>query len=349
MKRLLLAAGAVAMAGILFRESLATHAQVWLLLTQQLPQSPVKPLHAFTAPPTHDVVRFESALGPVVGDLFTPTDRVPGLGTPSAGRPALMLALGIPLRVDDRHYILEFADTLARLGYVVLWPRSTSLDAVEWKFEEPETFVASFQYLEKLASVDPGRISIFGVSIGASIAFVGAADVRIADRLRALIAFGPYYDLGDYLISLATRSARANGSEVAWEPGDDALDQARKVLAGVGQPEAAAILAAPADSETLTRLRSLAAVRLPALSRFNPAAHVHAFRATTFILHDQGDQYVPYGESLKLRRALPQQQVGAFLLSNLFQHARVREGLTGETIRDVVALYGFATAALGHL
>ena len=46
---------------------------------------------------------------------------------------------------------------------------------------------------------------------------------------------------------------------------------------------------------------------------------------------------------------MPDDQVGGFLLSNLFQHAQIREGLNAETLGEVVGLYRFAAAALGSL
>jgi len=68
-----------------------------------------------------------------------------------------------------------------------------------------------------------------------------------------------------------------------------------------------------------------------------------------FVLHDRGDRFVPYVESLGLRDALPPEQVEGFLLSDAFQHAQFKSGLSGEALSDLGALYGFVTNALGYL
>ncbi len=357
--RLLPVALAIA-ALFLFREPLATHAQVWLLLSEQLPQIPIKPLSALTSKPAHEVVRIETAVGPVVADLFTPAGPRFDLA-PGAPRPALMIALGIHQRESDRPSLLSFAETFARLGYVVLWPRGAAIDAGHSTLEEPETFVAGVQYLAGLAPVDPERISIFGISLGASIAMVAASDVRIANQVHGIVAFGSYYSLTDYILSLVTRTAAPTDSTVErggaaptppaaapWSPSDDALHRTRQVLEGLGYPEVAALLTSTPPVDAAERLRPLAAGPLQQLARFDPSRHLGTLRAKTFILHDQSDPYVPFVESEKLRDALPAHEVGAFLLTDLFQHTAVEGGFSGDTIRGIARLYAFATATLGY-
>lgn len=340
---------------ILLREPIATHVKVWLLLSQQLPQIPIKPLHLLTSAPGHEVVRIETAAGPMVADLFTPA-RPRVVSAPGSKRPAVMLALGIHLREPDRPNILGFAETFARLGYVVLWPRGAAIDAGHWTLEEPETFVAGLQYLAGRPGVDPQRISIFGISLGASIALVAASDARVADQVNGMLVFGPYYSMADYLMSLvthtaiptATSNAGSQPPAVPWTPSDDALHLTRQVLEGLGHPEAAALLTSTPPSNTAERLRLLAAGPLQQLARFDPSRHLGGYRARTFILHDQGDPYVPFIESEKLKAALPEHQLGAFLLSDLFQHSVVKGGFGIETLKGIAELYAFATAALGH-
>jgi hypothetical protein len=332
---------------VAFRAPLATHGKVWLLLTQVLPQVPIKPLHALTAAPTHQQIQIDAPHGPVVADLFVPTPR---FGTPAPGaQPALILALGVPLREPDRPPLLELADTLARLGFVVLWPRSVALDAGTWLPEDPATFITSVRYLEGLDVVDAERISIFGVSIGASIALVAASDPGTADRVRALVSFGGYYDAIAYVRSLATHTALLDGQVIPWQPSDDALDQARAVLGGKQLTGVLEVLETSAPDVVDARLRSLPVAELDALRAMSPAEHIVTLRAATFILHDQGDHYVPYVESVKLQRALPAASVRSFLLTSLFQHTQIGGGLSSETLGDVANLYGFVHAVLPYL
>jgi hypothetical protein len=77
--------------------------------------------------------------------------------------------------------------------------------------------------------------------------------------------------------------------------------------------------------------------------------HLAGLRARVFVLHDRGDPYVPYTESVRLHASLAEERRGAFLLSALFEHAQPRGGLSPELPREVAALYGFLTATLRYL
>jgi pimeloyl-ACP methyl ester carboxylesterase len=345
---LLLPAALTFAALLLLREPLITQAKVWLLLAEQLPQVPFKPLSILTAKPTHETIRIETADGPVIADVFTPASG--RLQLWPARRPAVMLALGIHLREPDRPNIYAFAETFARLGYTVLWPRGAAIDAGQWTLEEPETFVAGIQYLAGLPGVDPARISIFGISLGASIALVAASDSRVADRVHGIVVFGAYCSLNDYLTSLVTRAAASSDSTASlpWSPSDDAVHLTRQVLEGLGYPQAGALLNGAPPDDAAERLRQLSAGPLQQLARFDPSRNLGSLQARTFILHDRNDPYVPPVESQKLMYALPADQVGAFLLSDLFQHSVARADFGRDTLQEVARLYGFTTAALQY-
>lgn len=319
---------------------LADHGRVLLLLSQELPQVPLKPLHAITPPPRHEQVRFDSASGPVVADLLVPTN-----GSRDSIWPALIVAHGIYLREDDRPFVLSFADTLARLGFLVLWPRGADLDGGRAGIENPETFVSSVQFLASRADVDRPRISFFGISVGSSIALVAAADPRIASSVRSLVSFGGYYDARAYLVDLASRSMLDNGIEVPWEPSEDAVAQAEVVVQAF-QPAFA--MKQPMPREAASSLLDAAPRAAERLRQISPADHLERVQAKVFILHDRGDPYVPHVQSSQLAHALPPQLLGQVLFTGLFQHARVREGFSREMAVDLAHLYGFAHTALNY-
>lgn len=104
-----------------FWRPIATHWQTVLLLSEELPQVPVKPLHWVSAPARHRIHTVEAQHGVLRVDVFLPTPR---FGQPApASLPALILLMGIRTREDDRVRIHAFADTLSRLDrfiYTVL-------------------------------------------------------------------------------------------------------------------------------------------------------------------------------------------------------------------------------------
>jgi dipeptidyl aminopeptidase/acylaminoacyl peptidase len=283
----------------------------------------------------------------VVADLFVPARRF-GLLEPSA-RPALVLAMGIKTAPKDRPIILGFADTLARLGFVVLWPRLKVLDQGVSLPEEPETFVLGVRYLESLDGVDRSRISLVGFSVGASTALVAAHHPEIADRVRAVVFFGGYYDAFDYLLSLATRTSEGEGETIAWTPADEAVGHMREIFAAKEADGLLSVLRAGSPDEARSRLSSAPEEEMRELRRFSPAHSSGDLKARLFILHDTGDPYVPYLESAKLHRALSGRVETTYLVTNLFDHVQPRAGLSVEMLEQAVRLYGFVHAALGAL
>jgi hypothetical protein len=332
---------------VVFHRSLVTHAKVLLLLSQELPQVPIRPLGLITAEPIHEQLRLDARHGPVVADLFQPSPRF-APAEPTT-RPGLILAMGVRTTDHDRPLLLGFARTMARLGFVVLWPRLELLDRGAASAEEPETFVTGVDYLEGRGLVAAERISLLGISIGASTALVAAADPLVTDRVRAVIFFGGYCDLFDYLLSLATRTVVVDGQTTEWQPADDAVGHARLVLEAKDVPAVLQIFEATSREAAEWTLQSAPASELAELRRLNPSEHLGDVAATVFILHDRGDPFVPYVESARLRQQLPPAQVRAFLMTGLFEHAQFKSGLSWQALQDVVELYGFLYAVLSDL
>jgi hypothetical protein len=68
-----------------------------------------------------------------------------------------------------------------------------------------------------------------------------------------------------------------------------------------------------------------------------------------FILHDRGDRYVPYCESVKLNAALGSRVSKRILIVDLFEHTQPARVLTRATARDFARLFAFLTAAFDSL
>jgi hypothetical protein len=333
----------LALGGWFWRGAIATHAKVLLLLSEEFPQVPVKPLHALTDPPVHETIRLEAPHGTVVADLFRPG------GESGGARPAVVLAMGIKTKPTDRPLILGFADTMSRLGYVVIWPRLEALDQGISLPENPETFVTAHRYLRGSGVAAEDRISMLGFSVGSSTAFVAAADPRISADVRALIFFGGYYDIFEYLVSLATHSSSFGGRQIVWRPDDEAVGHAREVLEATGAEGIARIFSAATPDEAEDVLRSAPEREIEALKTLSPSHHLEGFRARIFILHDTGDRYVPYLESAKLDRALTSRVEKRYLITEAFEHVQPRAGLSWHAVRQLASLYGFMYAAIGYL
>lgn len=282
-----------------FQSQIGTHFKIALFITEVFPQIPIKPLGLLSNPPFHDRVEFETKNGKVVGDLFTPIEPEP--------KSVLILAMGVKTSPKDKLILLHFAQTMARLGYVVLWPRLEVLDKGESLPEDPETFIEAFRYLGGLPQTDSERISFVGFSVGSSTAYVASSDPQIRDKVHALVFFGGFYDIYEYLKALF-----AGGD---WRPHQDAINHAKTLLAAKG---------VASDSAEL--------------KGFSPKEHISDFKAKIFILHDKSDTYVPYTESQKLYDAMPKEQIAAYHISGLFEHVQPNRPIN---LAELVKLYGF--------
>ncbi len=319
---------------------LAAHARTLLLLSEMFPLAPIKPLRFLTPTPLHRHVQLATSPEVTVADLFLPGR---WFGTRRRTRaPAVILCAGLKTQARDRKVVFQLAATFARLGIAAIWPRLDKLDRGIAALEQPSTFVSAHRFLGEVDAVDPERISLLGFSVGSSVALVAATDGAIADRVRAILFFGGYYDLFDYLTAVGTGVAACDGRTVEWRADPGAVSHVRGVLEEERAAHVLAALDARTPEEVRTALRAAPCADLERLQAANPAGRVGSLKAPIFILHDKGDHYVPYCESVKLNRALGPRDGKRFLIVDLFTHTQPRAGLTRKTAIELVRFYGFA-------
>lgn len=312
---------------LIFFQPIAVATKVLLLISEQFPQIPLKPLRLLTNQPKHEQIKFGNG---VVADLYIPTKilRLPSVTQDKAA--ALILAMGVRTNEKDKPILLGFANTLTRLGYVVVWPRLDDLDMDRVKYERPETFLSGFQYLQQRPDVDKNRISFVGFSVGSSIAMIAAENPSINHRVHGLIFFGGYYNILDYLKALATKSVVVDGQDLSWNPAQGAVNHAKEILKKEGL-----------KLEQFKNIEEIPGFQKNPLLRFSPDQRIENYKAPIFILHEKADDYVPYVESIKLKQALGVKVPVTFHLANLFEHVQPKKGISLAQIREFAALYSF--------
>ena len=317
---------------LIFAKQISTNLKILLFISEEFPQVPIKPLGLLTAKPEHKKVEFETSNGKVVTDLYMPDQDKAA---------ALIVAMGIKTQEKDKPLILKFMNTMTRLGYVTFWPRLEALDQGESLPEDPQTFVKAFDYLAELPVADKSRISYMGFSVGSSTAFVAASDPNIRDKVHGLIFFGGQFDIFDYFLSLASKSYEVDGQRISWNVADDARNHAKGLLL-TKQAEG---LVKIFDQETLVEMKMIieqvSKEEKEKLAKYNPQEFINQFRARAFILHDKSDTYVPYVESIKLYQALPKEQIGAFVITDLFDHVQPNRPISAQNLVEIFKLYGF--------
>ena len=290
---------------------LEAHLKTFLLLSSQLPQFPFSPLMLKTKPMVK-TLKYTAGREKVIADLYIPNT--------GGKKPAIIIAMGV--RQQKKKHLQHFMDSLARLGFVVIWPRMQKLENAQPFFEQSQTFTTTFLKLKEMNFVDKKRISLFGVSTGASVAFVAAADPKIAKAVKNLVFFGGYFDIFEYVKNL--KEKKADGKK--WIPHKLAVLESRAIAK-----------------------QSISFKNPLFLKSINPSSYLDCFRAKIFILHDKSDSYVPYHHSKKLHKELNGHTQKTMHISDLFNHVHPKTGFNLQMIPSFIKLYKFSYKALSAI
>ncbi len=299
------------------------------------------------------VTRTEAALDGVTGYRFAPARPAP---------PVLLLPGAALLGKDDPRAI-RLATSLARAGRLVFVP---DLELSQRRFveEDLDRIVRAALALE----ADPGargRVAVLGISYGGSFALVAAADPRLRGRLEQVAVFGAYFDLIGVIQAVTTGISLVEGRSYPWRAApvaDEILERNAVELAGEGSAEALqAVLkgdAPPSDLDRHTRaLYELLRNRDPArvvglaeqlapearslLARFSPSSVAEAIDTPIVAMHSTEDPAVPYGEAVRLTRALPDTRL---VTVGGFRHVDFRApGGWRAAAGDLLGVWRFAT------
>lgn len=305
-----------------------------LALIPSLVQLGPEPL-ALAPEPRHLVVAYTSPDGEVLpADLWLPA-------TASADSPvgAVVVVSGVNSKGRDHPAIPRIAGAVARMGAAVYVPELPIFFQTRVDATEIGRIAAAYQALAARPEIDPERIGIMGVSVGGSLALLAATDPRIADQLDWVAAFGAYADAGEILASVASHQYELNGEIVDWEPTllvrqvtfalvteqvtdpDDraALRAAYQAAYEAGEhpiPDANLELQTLEGRaaevmllvDTLEEGRTIVAAAPPdlrdLLDAISPLGSMGEIHARVYLMHDTGDQHIPYAHSRQLAAAL---------------------------------------------
>ena len=313
-----------------------------LLLPHFFPGAFPRPLRLLTPAPAMQTIEVPGAPGRMIADVYEPS---------STGRhPAMVLLLGVNPLPRDHEQVTTLAEGIARSGIVTVVAESDALLAGEIRAEEVDNLVALFQHLEQRSNVDPERIGFAGFCIGAVLELIAAGDPRIADRVSYVNAFSVYADPIDVLRAVLTASMPTPSGPVAWLPSDLTrqvfLEQS---IAALPNQRDRALLtrelieATPLTAQEVAGLTTVGAqlrdllvtqdadrvdsliTALPdevtaTLRRLSPAAAASGVRATTFLMHDQNDSYLPVSGARQLAALLPPEASPQYTEFRLFAH-----------------------------
>jgi pimeloyl-ACP methyl ester carboxylesterase len=293
--------------------------------------------------------------------------------------PALVFVNGATPDGRTHPMVLRLSLALARSGHLVFIPDLPGIAGGELS---PATLAASIEYVQAAADSGEsarGRIGLAGVSVGASLALLAAAEPGLAERISVVACVAPYTDMANVML-LATTGTYRNGQrfepyavpEYLWvglarsvtailppRPGIQALcTELRAIEPASPDPaglfrdrsfrelgdEAASVLALLTNRDP-TRFDGLYAA-LPAHVRttvraLSPLHAAPGLRAPVEIVTAPRDRYFPVAESRTLVAASPHARL---TVTSLLAHATPR--LHPRYLAELGRLDGFFVRAL---
>jgi pimeloyl-ACP methyl ester carboxylesterase len=262
---------------------------------------------------------------------------VPGVAADRVTRPGgagtrLVLVHGLAPAGKNDAQLRRAAYLLARAGFDVAVPTVPGLTTGRLRPDDVDAVVAT------LAAGDAPTV-IVAVSVGAGPALLAAADARVRDRVRLVLALGGYASAaelvrfsltGHYRFGAAAGRAPVAADLVAAfvAANADLLDDSGRRLLDTRDP--AAIEAAMAGLSP--SLRAL-------LDALSPERVVADLPAPLVLVHGRDDPAVPYTESLRLHAARPARTTVA--LVGVLDHVEAAPWrLAWSRVRDTLVLWG---------
>ncbi len=359
--------GLVAIALVLL--AMSSHIRVAYLATLVLCEasSPLTdgPMASLRSDPVVERVRYEVEGTTIVADVYRP----PGDGI-HAG---ILLNHGVAAggRSDPR--LVNFADALARAGFVALVPEFTNLKEFRVRLSDVDEIIGSFEYLESLPRVDSSRVGLFGFSYAGGLSILAAGDPRIADRTRFCFSLGGYRDLESVVTFMTTGSFRKNGEWAYVEPWNSGRwaflknsvdlvgnDADRELLASIAErklddPAADVTGLAGALGSEGTEVYAVMVNRDPdavpdLVSALNPRIRLYfdelsprgrmeGITAHLILGHGRDDPMIPYTESILLAAEAPPGTTVNLKIFDSFEHVDLRLG-GGRSLAEWLATVG---------
>jgi acetyl esterase/lipase len=125
--------------------------------------------------------------------------------------PALVFVNGATPDGRTHPMVLRLSIALARTGHLVFIPDLPGIAGGELS---PATLASSIALAQSAAASSEaadGRVALAGVSVGASLALLTAAEPELATHISAVVGVAPYTDLAKVMLLATTGTYRADG------------------------------------------------------------------------------------------------------------------------------------------
>jgi putative flippase GtrA/pimeloyl-ACP methyl ester carboxylesterase len=229
---------------------------------------------------------------------------------------------------------------MGRAGCLVVAPELPGLKDGELT---PATLDAAVQAATAAATTAPtGQIVLFGVSAGASLALLAAADPALEGRVSKVVAIAPWAEL-DPIVRLATTGFY---DDAPRETTPLVQNFVASSLRAAAKPEhdshAVDELLANRDPQRFDALRAALPIEIDAvLEQLSPLRVADRLEVSVELVSAADDGYFPLAEAEKLAAALPHARL---TVTSLLDHVRLRPSAR---VRDLVRFTRFTARSFG--
>jgi pimeloyl-ACP methyl ester carboxylesterase len=354
-------------AGIVYRSTVVAQARAFTVLTTTLdPPVLAWAVRVVTGEPEVEEI--------VLAQVPTTYVRPDGSGP----WPAVVFVNGATRRGRNHPHVRRLARGLARAGYVAVVPDLPGLRRGEITARTAERTVAVVRAVGARSDVREGRVALFGVSVGATLALLAAEDRGLAPRISVVAGIAPYSDIVE-VIRIATTGFHRSGGRLRAYRAESFLSlvTARSLAAALPRgrdrsrllgrlrvvddeaPAPLAVLRGPWTSELGARARRIVVLlqnrnprrfdRLYAglagsfrarMRRLSPIVAVDRLRAPVEVASAPHDKYFPLSES----RALAREADVRITVTSTLEHA-IPEASPGG-VADLFRFHAFIVRAL---
>lgn len=325
-------------------------------------------------PIQHVTRTIQANSGPVYLDIYEPASMTPPI---PGSREGIVFIPGVgDSRADPQ--LINFSQSFARAGLVVMDITTPTLINYDLSSTDSDAVVRAFQTLAHWPGVGASRVGIIGLSASGALACFAAADPRIRDNVAFLALFGSYFSARTLLEATGRRALDVDGHLQPWQPQYVPIQVLSNVIAPLLPPtegdrliNALAPGGTPFTSTDLAELSpdtvavyhllagdepgqvdsNLAALSPPIqalLQNLSPSRVINSIRAPIYLLHDRGDQFVPFTESRDFAAALTRiHHPHDFAELGIFQHVEVRSNINlWQIAGDSTALFRLLTETM---
>lgn len=355
-------------AGLAERAWVAAHADATVVLAVTL-ETPV--LGAITEAVTAEPHEQDAPVAGTPAILVRPQGRGPW--------PAVVFVNGATRRGRHHPTVRRLARGLARAGFLVVVPDPPGLARGEITRRTFSATVAVTRATAAHPDARGGKVALVGVSVGASLALLAAAEPGVAEDVTVVAGIAPYGDLRQVILLATTGHHRRDGRFVAHQP-----DPFVRLV--IGRSLAASLPPGPDRRRLVARMRAVpwesdaplatlrrhppaglgsggkalvrlllnrdprrfaalyAAVPAPirsAVRRLSPLFRAERIRARVELASAPVDKYFPVDESRALVRAAPD---GRLTVTRILRHAVPEPSPRG--VADLARLDAFVARVL---